>query len=219
MNHGSTDRHGSCVVGVDLTLQAIPEDWDGLERACSDPKFGGLLTFLPNCLKSLATGTSWRPWPPEDDEREFLNSARILLSRDHEIASRNLSLHRFYDAMLYLLSPSRRNGPRITSDLGSIAIRGSADLGEVARSTVGIRTRWTPSAQVVEVHEFLSSSSAAEFLANYDWGRMDAAAVYKLVLPKSEPAHRETLEKFLEKLRNFYASAADVEYGVLHVID
>ncbi len=211
--------YGLLLMGLDLTLQALPADCPLLERSRTDPEVAELLPFLPRALLRVSEGQPWRPWPLSEDESRFLVELRQLLAADAGLPRRHLELQRRWDMLCYLLSPRRRAGDFEPRDEGLTAVRGMDRVGPEVRASQGVPLYWNPPEQVRRLASWLSGLAHEEVARHWHPEAMEAEATYQTFAgPDSDGELPLVLEDF-ERLRLFYTDAAGLGYGALVILD
>lgn len=210
-------------MAIDLELQALPESCPLFAWALTGSDLGELIEFLPGCLRALAAGERWRPWPPDRFEEDMLREASSLLARDPDLHLRRIDLGRNWDSLHFLLSPARRESggsPNPDRDPAALLLYGAQKLGPLAKSTQGFPLRWTPASQVRAAYSSLSQVTGEQLAAAYAWEKMNERNVYKHPWqPEHAGKDRAALVDTWDALRRFYADAVASGYGVLHVMD
>lgn len=160
-------------MGMDLSYQAIPDDSPALQRARRGGPFGCDLEFWSRTVAgdSMLARTA----------TEMAAMARKAAIQHPGLESRRWDWSRGYDAIYYLLSPTRRAAQANWSDLRDWvgeAIFGAQVLHSNAITTIGFPIRYNPPELVHEHAELLQLVTQADLRKHFDAERMNQR-VYK----------------------------------------
>lgn len=203
-------------MGTEASFQAIPEDCELLIRARRDRKIAEDMQF------SLMDATE-EPNPQyvrSPEEQYFYDAVQELIRVHPGLEKRYFYAGaRTYDAIIYLLSPARREG-EWDGDQSLIkkAIWGVELLHPEACATQGVPIGFVSTVDTKRIAEYLDRVTREQLHEHYDPLKMRGAAVYKMGLSDSERRFEVIWEEFVG-MRDVYRAAADHDEAVITVID
>lgn len=203
-------------MGTEARFQAIPEDCELLIRARQDRKIAEYMQFFES-------GGTWEPdfWDkPSPDEQYFYDAVQELIRAHPGLEKRYFYAGaRTYDAIIYLLSPARREG-EWDGDQSLIkkAIWGVELLHPEACAGQGIPIGFVPTADTKTIAGYLDQITREQLHEHYDPQKMYEAGVYKMAPDRDERRFQVIWDEFVG-MRDVYRAAADHGEAVITVID
>lgn len=196
-------------MGLDLLLQALPEDDELLRHCRAQPDSAWALALLPGVWAGTARTSS-------TEAATVARLAAALAARQPITKTLHLALDRDWDVAVLVLSShvSPHDEPPIEA---RHVVRGCAPLAPGATSGQGIPVMWTPPEDVARFSRWLAGFDTARAVAALDLARLDEAGVYKA--PADLDDARATARRVVAALRDFYGAAAAAGFGVVAVLD
>lgn len=203
-------------MGTEASFQAIPEDCELLIRARQEQEIAENMQFFKS-------GGTWEPdsWgKPSPDEQYFYDAVQELIRAHPGLEKRYFYAGaRTYDAIVYLLSPARRE-EEWGSDQSLIkkAIYGVELLHPEARATQGVPIGFVSRVDTKIIADYLDQITMEQLHEYYDPPKMYEAAVYKMGPNRDERRFQVIWNEFVG-MRDVYRAAADHDEAVITVID
>lgn len=203
-------------MGVELRLQAIPEDCELLARARQEREIADKVGRFHQYIRGAIL-------PSERKKPEivaFINAMQELVKANPGLDERYAYLgNRQFDAILYLLSPARRAGD-YKNDRSVIhnAIYGIESLHPDVKVAWGLPIGFVPANEVRTIADFLDTVTYEHLFEHDDPALMYQAGVYKS-RPYETELHRESVWEEFTDIRDLYRAAADHGEAVITVID
>ena len=195
-------------MGVELSLQAIPEDCELLACARQEREIAERTQFFNMYVCD--------DWIPESLlERYFSDSVKSLTKIDPDLVHRYAYLGgRKYDAILYLLSPARRSGD-YQNDHSLIykAIKGGERLHPEANATQGHPIGFVPAKDARIIADYLDIITYDRIYEYYVPALM-STRVYKM---HPDTDFQRVWDEF-SGISDLYRAAADHGEAVITVI-
>lgn len=198
-------------MGVEAKFQAIPEDCELLKHAREDREIAEMMQFFDMFAKDEGH-------PETPLETYFDQSVKELIQLHPGLDKRYFYAgSRTYDAIVYLLSPQRRQEETFESDQSHIkkAIWGSEHLHPEAHATQGIPIGFVPTKEVKVIADFLDSVTYELLHEHYHPAKM---RVYKMRPDDGESRFQVIWAEF-EGMRNVYREATAHNEAMITVID
>jgi hypothetical protein len=204
-------------MGVELRLQAIPEDCELLIKARRDREVAEQMEFF-NAWALEIHRSGWKPETPL--EIYFFDAVQELIRQRPSLIQRYFyDGPRGWDALIYLLSPERRaRNSKGDNSLVNKAIKGSEPLHPEANATQGWPIGFVPIQDVRAIADFFDAVTFEQLHEHYDPKVMLANNVYKSRPDDDEIRFQHIWDEFVE-IKNLYREAADHNEAVITVID
>ncbi len=203
-------------MGREASFQAIPENCELLIRARQDRKIAEDMQF------SLMEATE-EPNPRYErspEEQYFYDVVQELIRAHPGLEKRYFYAGaRTYDAIVYLLSPARREG-EWDGDQSFIkkAIYGVELLHPEARATQGVPIGFVSRVDTKIIADYLEQITMEQLHEHYDPQQMYEVGVYKIGPYADEQRFQVIWDEFVG-MRDVYRAAADHCEAVITVID
>ncbi len=203
-------------MGREASFQAIPENCELLIRARQDRKIAEDMQF------SLMEATE-EPNPRYErspEEQYFYDVVQELIRAHPGLEKRYFYAGaRTYDAIVYLLSPARREG-EWDGDQSLIkkAIYGVELLHPEARATQGVPIVFVSRVDTKIIADYLEQITMEQLHEHYDPQKMYEVGVYKIG-PYADVQRFQVIWDEFVGMRDVYRAAADHDEAVITVID
>jgi hypothetical protein len=204
-------------VGVELRLQAIPDDCELLIKARINREVAEQMEFF----NSWALGIHRTGWKPETPlEIYFFKAVQELVRQRPGLIQRYFyDGPRGWEAIIYLLSPESRAGnSKRDNSLVNRAIKGSEPLHPEAYATQGRPIGFVPVQDVRAIADFFHTVTSEQLHEHYKPNVMSEMHVYKMWPDSDETRFQDIWEEFVE-IKNLYREAAAHNEAVITVID
>jgi hypothetical protein len=202
-------------VGVDLSLQAIPEGCELVIKARINREVAEYLDMF----HIFVTGKECLPY---DSTAIFVCEAAKALVREHPgLIQRHFreAGRRKWDAILYLLDPECwLNDCGNDKSLVNKAITGSERLHPDATASQGNPIGFVPAHEVRAIVDYFDTVTVEQLHEHYDPDVMWELGVYKMSPGYAEHQFSNIWEEFVG-IRDFYREAAAHNEAVITVID
>lgn len=206
------------IIGREAHYIAIPEDCELLVRARQDRDIAELTTFIT----WLGVENYQGRLPDHPNWLYVFNMAQNLYREVPGLGHRYYKpKSRYFDAILYLLSPERRKadshhfGDRSLIDK---TVHGCEPLCPGAIAGQGEPLGFVPTIEVPAIADYLESVTTERLHEHYDPVKMVEARVYKMFREGGEEAFHWIWEEFTG-MRDLYRAAANHNEAVITCID
>lgn len=203
-------------MGREASFQAIPENCELLIRARQEREIAEDMQF------SLMEATE-EPNPRYErspEEQYFYDAVQELIRVHPGLEKRYFYAGaRTYDAIIYLLSPARRE-EEFDGDQSLIkkATWGVELLHPEARATQGVPIGFVSRVDTKIIADYLEQITMEQLHEHYNPSKMSEAAVYKMGPNRDERRFQVIWEEFVG-MRDVYRAAANHDEAVITVID
>lgn len=202
-------------MGLETTLQAIPESCELLVQARADQRVAELTQFINYHAINGFRRSGMTP------AEIIYNHALEELDREHPKTIQRYFYGggRNWDMILYLLSEERRD-PNARKDDSMIykAIRGCERLHPEAKAGQGVPIGFVSAFDAVQITKYLEAITLEQFRQHYLPPKMYEEGVYKMYPDAAEELFNYIWEEF-KGIREFYREVAVYEEAVIACLD
>lgn len=199
-------------MALEYTLQSIPHNCGLVDAARTNPEIGEFLElfgFADVSFEDLKFRAG------DEVFARFVAEVKVIREANGGIEDRRLNIGNRWDALLYLLLEERRDGGRVGEyTWQSRAICGGDIIGTSISSTRGVPIRLLSAFETKKVAGEFSSLDKEEINEQFDLRKMVDAGVYGSG-NGTAVLSIDVLKRDIERLTDFYISAAANDEGVL----